>query len=82
MRSIRMVMLAGLIRPMRTLSRGSWMTPCSVSPENPAKSIEMCSRAKACSMKGRIPMEGAANTGGPDAPAGAVAPFALDWPPA
>ena len=66
--SIRMVRLAGLIWPMRILSRGSWIAPCRVSPENPAKSMVTCSRAKACSMNGRMPTEGAAKTGGPAVP--------------
>ena len=37
-------------------------TPCSVSPEKPAKSMVTCSRVKACSMNGRRPTDGAANT--------------------
>ncbi len=57
---MRMVTLAGLMRPIRILSSCSCMTPCSVSPENPAKSIETCSRANACSMNGRMPTDGAA----------------------
>lgn len=79
--SIRMVMLAGLIRPIRILSSGSWMTPCKVSPENPAKSMETCSRAKADSMNGRMPTDGAANTGGPAAAAGSTPPVPPGWAP-
>ena len=62
--SIRMVTLAGLISPVRILSRGSWMTPCRVSPENPAKSMMTCSAVNACSMYGRKPVESTTDAGG------------------
>ena len=35
-----MSMLSGTSCPVRILSSGSWMAPCRVSPENPAKSID------------------------------------------
>ena len=48
----------GLLWPRRILSSGSWITPCKVSPEKPAKSMQTCSRVKARSMNGRMPMDG------------------------
>ena len=73
----RKVTVSGLINPRRILSSGSWIAPCNVSPENPAKSITTCSRVNACSMKGRRPIDGAANT---DGPAIGLPAAAVLWP--
>jgi len=46
---------SGVSSPARILSSGSVRTPCSVSPEKPAKSIETCARSNAASTWGRRP---------------------------